>query len=131
MWTAVIAASLLLSGALAAAPESSQSLPCGAGIGDLRGSAASEAACEACGGTLYYDASAADGLGYTGCRDVWNSAPAPAPVPAPSEPACGAGVGDLRGSAESQAACEACGGTLDYDASAADGLGYTGCLAYR
>eukprot|EP00972_Heterocapsa_arctica_P088856 13104134-Heterocapsa_arctica.AAC.1 len=47
-----------------------EALACGAGVGDLRQSAASKSACEACSGTLAYDVSWdvwADGLGYTSC----------------------------------------------------------------
>ena len=113
----MLTASLLILGTMAAED-------CGAGIGDLRESAGSKSACDACHGTLSFDVSAADGMGYTSC----SGRHAPQQESATTHSiACGAGVGDLRELAASKSACDACHGTLSYDNSAAEGLGYTSC----
>ena len=52
----------------AGAPSAAAATPCGEGIGDLREAAASKAACEACGGSLDFDASA--GMGFSHCQLV-------------------------------------------------------------
>jgi len=96
-------------------------------------------ACSSCQGTLNYDLSAADGLGYTYClggQRPQQAESTPAPQQASKSPAqqedvsflaCGAGVGDLRTSSISMSACSSCQGTLSHDRSASDGLGYTYC----
>jgi len=113
---------LLLPGALSL-DSAARSATCGAGVGDLRGAAASQRACQACGGRLAFDPSGADSLGYTSCFGGRQ----PQRGGGGYRGACGTGVGNLSGLVASQAACRACGGRLTFDPAAADGLGYTYC----